>query len=267
MKSPREIALIRRASQLAGRGLIEAMKSTRPGAFEYQLDAVARYVFLAGGARLEGYRSITASGTDNIWNMHYYRNTAQLKDGDLVLMDFAPEYRYYTSDIARVWPVNGKYSPEQRELLQFVLDYRNAIMKRIRPGVTPRAIRDEAKAAMERRLPTHQVLEADLRAGGAPAGRHRRRRLLAPGRHGRPRRRRLRPRRPQAGPRLLDRPAAPRAGGARSISATRTSSWSPRTATRTSPTSCRPSSTRSRSSSARAGCSRHSRRNRKHIDQ
>ncbi len=74
VKSPREVALIRRASQLAGRGLIEAMKSTRPGVFEYQLDAAARYVFLAGGARLEGYRSITASGTDNIWNMHYYRN-------------------------------------------------------------------------------------------------------------------------------------------------------------------------------------------------
>jgi Xaa-Pro aminopeptidase len=148
VKSPREIALIRRASQLAGRGLMEAMKSSRPGVFEYQLDAVARYVFLAGGARLEGYRSITASGIDNIWNMHYYRNTAQLKDGDLVLMDFAPEYHYFTSDIARVWPVNGKYSPSQRELLQFVLDYRNAVLTRIRPGVTPRAIRDEAKAAM-----------------------------------------------------------------------------------------------------------------------
>jgi Xaa-Pro aminopeptidase len=148
VKSPREVALIRRASQLAGRGLIEAMKSTRPGVFEYQLDAVARYVFLSGGARLEGYRSITASGTDNIWNMHYYRNTARLKDGDLVLMDFAPEYHYYTSDIARVWPVNGKYSPSQRELLQFVLDYRNAVMTRIRPGVTPRAIQDQAKAAM-----------------------------------------------------------------------------------------------------------------------
>ena len=107
VKSPREIALVRRASQLAGRGLIEAMKSTRPGVFEYQLDASARYVFLAGGARLEGYRSITASGTDNIWNMHYYRNTAQLKDGDLVLMDFAPEYRYYTSDIVR----SGRSTP------------------------------------------------------------------------------------------------------------------------------------------------------------
>jgi Xaa-Pro aminopeptidase len=149
VKSPREIALIRRASQLSGQGLIAAMRSTRPGVFEYQLDAAARYVFLAGGARLEGYRSITASGTENIWNMHYYRNSARLKDGDLVLMDFAPEYRYYTSDIARVWPVNGRYNTEQRQLLQFVLDYRNNILKRIRPGVTPRAIQQEAKTAME----------------------------------------------------------------------------------------------------------------------
>jgi Xaa-Pro aminopeptidase len=149
VKSPREVALIRRASQLAGRGIIEAIKSTRPGATEYQLDAVARYVFLANGARLEGYRSITASGTENIWNMHYYRNLATLKDGDLVLMDFAPDYRYYVSDIARIWPVNGKYRPQQRELLQFVLDYRNCILARLRPGVTTRAIRDEAKIAME----------------------------------------------------------------------------------------------------------------------
>ena len=81
--------------------------------------------------------------------MHYYRNTSKLKDGDLVLMDFAPEVRYYTSDIARMWPVNGKFSPVQREILRFVLDYRNAIMTRLRPGVTPRIIRDEAKAAMD----------------------------------------------------------------------------------------------------------------------
>ena len=117
--------------------------------FEYQLDAAARYIFQVNGARLEGYRSITASGTDNIWNMHYYRNSESLKSGDLVLMDFAPEYHYYTSDIARMWPINGNFSSQQRELLQFVLAYRNCILKRIKPGLTPRAIQTEAKTAME----------------------------------------------------------------------------------------------------------------------
>lgn len=148
-KSPREIALVRRASEIAGLALIEAMRSTKPGVREYELDAAARYVFLVNGARLEGYRSITAAGTPNIFNMHYYRNLDELKDGDLVLMDYAPDYGYYTSDITRMWPVNGKYTPAQRELLQFVLDYRNAVMTRIRPGTTPRAVQAEAKAAME----------------------------------------------------------------------------------------------------------------------
>ena len=149
VKSAREVALIRRASQLAGLGILEAMKSSRPGMYEYQLDAAARYIFLVNGARLEGYRSITAAGTPNIWNMHYYRNMSRLDDGQLVLMDFAPDYRYYTSDIARMWPVNGRFSAVQRELVQFVLDYRNAIIQRIRPGRTAAQIQEEAKQAME----------------------------------------------------------------------------------------------------------------------
>lgn len=149
LKSPREIAMIRRASQIAGMAILEAIKSTKPGAYEYQLDGAARYVFLINGARLEGYRSITASGTANIWNGHYYRNLDRLKDGDLILMDYAPDYGYYTSDVTRMWPVNGKYSPMQRELLQFVLEYRNAILQRIRPGVTAKAIQEEAKVGME----------------------------------------------------------------------------------------------------------------------
>jgi Xaa-Pro aminopeptidase len=149
LKSPREIALIRRASQIAGLGLMEAMRSTEPSVTEYQLDAAARYVFLVNDARLEGYRSITASGTDNINNMHYFRNTGTLKDGDLVLMDYAPDYRYYVSDIGRVWPVNGKYNAWQRELLQFVLEFHKAVLSRIRPGVTAAQIHDEAKKAME----------------------------------------------------------------------------------------------------------------------
>jgi Xaa-Pro aminopeptidase len=149
IKSPREIALIRRASQLAGLGLMEAMRSTEAGVYEYQLDAAARYIFLVNGARLEAYRSITAAGTENINNMHYYRNTRRLEAGDLVLMDYAPDYRYYVSDIGRVWPVTGTYAPWQRELLQFTLEYHKAVMSRIKPGVTPKQILDDARAAME----------------------------------------------------------------------------------------------------------------------
>lgn len=149
VKSPREVAMVRRASQIAGLGLIEAIRSTEPGVFEYQLDAAMRYVFLMNDARLDAYRSITASGVDNINNAHYFRNTRRLLAGDMVLMDYAPDYRYYVSDIGRMWPVDGSYRPWQRELLQFVLDYRNAILARIRPGVTPAQVQAEAKQAME----------------------------------------------------------------------------------------------------------------------
>lgn len=149
VKSAREIALIRRAAQLAALGLVEAMRSTRPGVYEYQLEAAARYIFVVNGARLEGYRSITASGTPNIWNMHYYRNNKQMEAGDLVLMDYAPDYHYYTADIGRMWPVSGTYLPWQRELVGFVLAYRNTVMERVRPGVTAQQIQAEAKQAME----------------------------------------------------------------------------------------------------------------------
>ena len=144
VKSPNEIALIRRAAQLAGLGMIEAIKSTEPGVWEYQLDGVARYVFLINGSRLEAYRSITASGTENISNGHYYRNDSQLKSGDMVLMDYAPDFRYYVSDIGRMWPVNGIYEPWQRELLQIILEYRNVVLDIIRPGITNEQVLEEA---------------------------------------------------------------------------------------------------------------------------
>jgi Xaa-Pro aminopeptidase len=173
VKSPREIALIRRASRLAGLGILEAMRSTRAGLREYQLEAAARYVFQAGGARMDGYRAIAAAGTDHIWNTHYYRNDGPLRDGDLVLMDFAPDYRYYTSDIARMWPVSGRFSPQQREVLCFVLAYRNAVLKQLRPGAMVIDVLLAAKAEMEPVLlrtrfskPTHEAAARTLVSTG-----------------------------------------------------------------------------------------------------
>ncbi|MEM1189753.1 MAG: aminopeptidase P family protein [Pseudomonadota bacterium] len=148
IKSEREIALLRRAAKIAGHGVMEAIRSTRPGVYEYQLDAAARYVFLLHGARLDGYRSITASGIENINTGHYFRNNRRLEAGDLVLMDYAPDYRYYVSDIGRMWPVSGSYSAEQRELLEPILRYRNVLLERIRPGVKPAQILTESAQAM-----------------------------------------------------------------------------------------------------------------------
>ena len=151
VKSPLEVDLLRKSTRLAAEGIMEAMRSTRPGAYEYELDAAARYVYQAGGAMGEGYRSITATGT-NAYFGHYYRNDAQLADGDLILMDYAPDYRYYTSDVARMWPANGTFSAAQRELYGWILEYYEELQQHIRPGVTADQIMDETAAVMTPRF-------------------------------------------------------------------------------------------------------------------
>ncbi|MEE4114831.1 MAG: Xaa-Pro peptidase family protein [Marinilabiliaceae bacterium] len=164
IKSPREIELMRKAGELSALALVEAMKSSEPGVYEYELDAAARYVFLVNGARLEAYRSITASGVKNISDGHYYYNSSQLKDGDLVLMDYAPDYRYYSSDIGRMWPVNGRFNDWQRELCTYILEYHKAILSRIRPGVSAETIMDEAKTAMQPVIEEHGFSKPEYRA-------------------------------------------------------------------------------------------------------
>lgn len=151
IKSAAEIALIRRATQLAGLGIIEAMRSTRPGVYEYQLDAAAKYVFHVNGARGDGYASIIGGGT-NAFMGHYFRKADVLKGGDLVLMDYAPDYRYYTSDVTRIWPVNGRFSPAQRALVEYVVAYRDALFRYIKPGVTADEVLDRAAADMQQYL-------------------------------------------------------------------------------------------------------------------
>ena len=168
IKSPREVYLIRRASQIAGLALIEAIRSTRPGVYEYQLDAVARYVFLLNGSTYPAYPAIIGGGT-NAWFGHYHRNSSVLKDGDLVLMDYAPECRYYVSDITRQWPVNGKYTPDQRALCNFILAYRQALMKRIKPGVTPDQVLAGAREEMAAYLKTLTFTKEIYRKGAENA--------------------------------------------------------------------------------------------------
>ena len=151
IKSKKEIDVIRKATEIAGLGIIEAMRSTEPGVFEYQLDAAAKYIFYMHGARGDGYASIIGGGS-NAYLGHYFRKTDSLKDGDLVLMDYAPDYRYYTSDVTRMWAVNGKFNQEQRDLYNFILAYRDALFKYIRPGVTSDFVLDSAAKDMEQYL-------------------------------------------------------------------------------------------------------------------
>lgn len=148
-KSPREIEVMRRAGELSARAVREAMAVTRPGLREYDLHAAMLRVFASGGARGEGYRAIIAAGKANAWDGHYCKNDGPLVEGDLVLMDGAPDVCNYTSDIGRMWPVSGRYTQEQRALYGFIVRFHQALMARVRPGVLPRDAMRETAAELE----------------------------------------------------------------------------------------------------------------------
>ena len=151
IKSPREIELIRKATRLSGLALMEAMRSTVPGISEYELDAAAKYVYYRNGAQGDAYYSLIASGPNAIYP-HYNAGKRVMRDGDFLLMDYAPDVGYYMSDVTRMWPVNGKFSGWQRELYGFYLECYRAILAHIRPGATAAAIKAEAAADMRRAL-------------------------------------------------------------------------------------------------------------------
>jgi Xaa-Pro aminopeptidase len=127
------------------------MRSTSAGVYEYQLDAAAKYVFYLNGARGDGYASIIAGGT-NAFMGHYFKKTDALRDGDLVLMDYAPDYRYYTSDVTRIWPVNGRFTTAQTALYEYIIAYRDALFRHVKPGVTSDQVLDRAAADMRQYL-------------------------------------------------------------------------------------------------------------------
>lgn len=150
-KSAEEINVMREAGRIAATATAEAIKSTQAGLLESDLAAVAELVFLTNGAQGGGYRPIVASG-ENIWNLHYYRNDSRLADGDLVLFDYAPDLNNYTSDIGRMWPVNGSYLPWQRELYDLVVDYHLCLLDITQAGMTPLEVRERAAAKLSNRV-------------------------------------------------------------------------------------------------------------------
>ncbi|MFI5005990.1 MAG: aminopeptidase P N-terminal domain-containing protein [Solirubrobacterales bacterium] len=164
IKSPREIALIKRATRLACLALQEGMRSTTPGLYEHELDGLARFFFYRNGAQGEAYYSLIASGPNAIFP-HYNAGKRRLKDGELLLMDFAPDVGYYMSDITRMWPVNGRFSPWQRELYGFYLACYRSILKAIRPGATPAAIMKGALGEMDKALAATRFSKPVYEAG------------------------------------------------------------------------------------------------------
>jgi Xaa-Pro aminopeptidase len=134
VKSAGEIALIRKATEASIEAHLAAMKAVRPGAWEYEIAALMKYEFERRGCEWPAYPPIVGSGFFSTV-LHYDQDWNQMKDGDVVVMDVAGAYSGYASDITRTLPVNGHFTPRQREIYEIVLGAQNAALAAAKPGV------------------------------------------------------------------------------------------------------------------------------------
>ncbi|MFN2453236.1 MAG: Xaa-Pro aminopeptidase [Pyrinomonadaceae bacterium] len=135
IKTDVEIEIMQRAADIAVEAHIEAMKNTRPGMNEYEIEALVEYVFRKNGALAPAYTTIVGGGA-NATILHYVNNDAPLHDGDLLLLDAGAEYKGYASDITRTFPVDGRFTEAQRDIYDLVLETEIACVKRARAGIS-----------------------------------------------------------------------------------------------------------------------------------
>jgi Xaa-Pro aminopeptidase len=133
VKDAHELTLMRRAGAISAAAHRRAMRAARPGRFEYELEAELLHEFRKNGAQFPAYWPIVAGGP-NACVLHYVANDAQLRDGDLVLIDAGCELAGYASDITRTHPVNGRFSAAQREIYELVLAAQAAAIAKVRAG-------------------------------------------------------------------------------------------------------------------------------------
>ena len=133
IKSKAEVDLMRESGQIAVRAHKRAMEMCKPGLNEFQVEAEFMHEFFRSGCSAPSYTSIVAGGV-NACILHYNENNQILVDGDLLLIDAGCEYEYYASDITRTFPINGKFSPEQKAIYELVLEAQLAAIETVMPG-------------------------------------------------------------------------------------------------------------------------------------
>jgi len=135
IKTGVDLELLRRAVDISCEAHLEAMRAIRPGMFEYEIEAVLRYVCRKNGSPRHGYAPIVASGA-NATVLHYTTNDCRIEEGDLVLIDAGTEFGYFTGDVTRTFPANGRFTEVQREIYQLVLDAQAEAINLVRPGAS-----------------------------------------------------------------------------------------------------------------------------------
>lgn len=159
LKSPAEIELMRQAAQVSAAAHRRAMQVCKPGMMEYELQAELLFEFCRHDCYPSAYNSIVGGGA-NSCVLHYVDNNTKLKDGDLVLIDAGGEYQYYASDITRTFPVNGRFSPEQRAIYELVLQAQLATIARVKVGTPWNELQD-----IPRQIITEGLVELGLLKG------------------------------------------------------------------------------------------------------
>ncbi|NQV71179.1 MAG: Xaa-Pro aminopeptidase [Pseudohongiella sp.] len=134
IKSANEVKLMEQAAKISAEGHKRAMAYCKPGIKEYELEAELLHAFTRNGSRAPAYSSIVAAG-DNACILHYNENNAEVKEGDLILIDAGCEYEHYASDITRTFPASGKFTAEQKAIYELVLNAQSAAIEAIAPGV------------------------------------------------------------------------------------------------------------------------------------
>jgi Xaa-Pro aminopeptidase len=142
IKSEEEISLVREACHITHEAFNRVLKTVKPGIAEYEVEAEITYEFLRLGARGHAYAPIVASGA-NACTLHYVSNDCFCADGDLLLLDFGSEYGNYAADCSRTIPVNGRFSPRQRELYKTVLEVFRFACTLMKPGNSIHKIHNE----------------------------------------------------------------------------------------------------------------------------
>jgi Xaa-Pro aminopeptidase len=133
IKEPMEVEFLQKACNITSKALLNVMKEVRPGYYEFEMESVIEGTFLEYGSSMPGFSSIVGSGP-NSTILHYESNSRKMEDDELLLMDIGAEYGYYTADITRTIPVNGKFTQEQRTIYQLVLDAQLAAIEQMKPG-------------------------------------------------------------------------------------------------------------------------------------
>jgi len=144
VKDEKEIALMRECGRIGALGFDEAMRVTRPGIYEYQVVAACDYIYQNEGAQSPAYFAIAASGERGL-SWHYNANNHQLKSGDVILLDYAPDHHYYTTDITRTWPVEGSFSDIQLKYYNCIKEAEDKVVAAMKPGVTVNDLKKIAK--------------------------------------------------------------------------------------------------------------------------